>query len=310
MIYIPKYIYIINILMSQSTVISNENTIKNVIHAYNQDLSAINDKSKNYLKNNNEKDFSEIIQILKKMYYNQIVFPKKIRNEKNFKHIKNAFLDIDKIDKKLGAHNIIHQEISKDKTININQESIKNFETYLKVIKQNQMAKSNKILFELHYIKIPPFNDKFINSLVSKKTKKIVQTIYKLTKAIEKQINIIASNNINDENIVLKKIIKLQKKLEKLQFILNISLNNDKQNSEISTSYNKNKIDIVKKLEKAKQILQDISNSNNALKLLKKGDPENQITRSAKKMHEEMRSKQIQFAEMCKQAIDVKNTPS
>ena len=89
--------------MSQSTVISNENTIKNVIHAYNQDLSAINDKSKNYLKNNNEKDFSEIIEILKKMYYNQIVFPKKIRKEKNFKHIKNAFLDIDKIDKKLGS---------------------------------------------------------------------------------------------------------------------------------------------------------------------------------------------------------------
>ena len=101
----------------------------------------------------------------------------------------------------------------------------------------------------------------------------------------------------------------MQKNLEKLQFILNISLNNDKQNTKISTSYNKNKIDVIKKLEKAKQILQDISNSNNALKLLKKGDPENQITHSAKKMHEELRSKQIQFAEMCKQAIDVKNTP-
>ncbi|HXT84782.1 MAG TPA: hypothetical protein VN704_10725 [Verrucomicrobiae bacterium] len=295
--------------MSQSAVILNGNTIKNVIHAYNQDLTALNDKSKNYLKNNNEKDFSEITQILKKMYYDQIVFPKKIRNEKNFKHIKNAFLDIDKIDKKLRAHNMINQEISKDKTNNINQESIKNFETFLKVIKQSQMTKSNKIIIELHHIKIPPpFNDKFIHSLVSKKTKKIVQTVYKLTKAIEKQINIIASNNINDESILLKKIIKLQKNLEKLQFILNISLNNDKQNSEISTSYNKNKIDIVKKLEKAKQILYDISNSSNALKLLKKGDPENQITHSAKKIHEELRSKQIQFTEMCKQAIDVKNT--
>ena len=218
-----------------------------------------------------EKIFLRITQILKKMYYDQIVFPKKIKNEKNFKHIKNAFLDIDKIDKKLRAHDIINQEISKDKTININQESIKNFETFLKVIKQSQIAKLNKIMFELHQIKILPFNDKFINSLVSKKTKKMVQTIYKLTKAIEKQINIIASNNINDETILLKKIIRLQKNLEKLQFILNISLNNDKQNTKISTSYNKNKIDVIKKLEKAKQILQDISNSNNALKLLKKG---------------------------------------
>lgn len=159
--------------MSQNAVILKENTIKNIIHSYEQDLTSINDKSKNYLKNSNEKDFSDITQILKKMYYSQIVFTKKIRNEKNFKHIKNAFLDIIKIDKKLKAHNIISEELSKDKTTISNQESIKNFEIFLKVIKQNQMAKSSKVLFDLYYIKIPSFDDKFIDSIVSKKTKKI-----------------------------------------------------------------------------------------------------------------------------------------
>ena len=45
--------------MSQDAVILNGNTIKNVIYTYNQDLTVINDKSKNYLENNNGKDFSE-----------------------------------------------------------------------------------------------------------------------------------------------------------------------------------------------------------------------------------------------------------
>ncbi len=201
--------------MSQHAAIFKENTLKNIIYSYKYYLAFINDKSKNYLKNSNDKNFSDIIQILKKMYYNQIVFPKKIRKEKNFKHFKNAFLEINKIDKKLEVHDIINEKFSKDKNTISNQESIKNFETSLKVIEQNQVAKSNKVLFDLHYIKISSFNEKFIDGIVSKKIRKILEIIYKLTRKIEKQINIIASNNINNETIILKKIIKLQKSLEK-----------------------------------------------------------------------------------------------
>ena len=167
--------------MSRNAVILKENTPNNIVYSHRYNLTCINDKSKNYLKNYNDENFSHIIQILKKMYYSQIIFPKKIRKEKNFKHLKNAFLEINKINKKLKAHDIINGEFSKDKTNANNQEPIKNFETFLKVVKQNQVAKSNKVLFDLNYIKIPSFDDKFIDNIISKKTRKILQTIYKLT---------------------------------------------------------------------------------------------------------------------------------
>ena len=76
-------------MMSRNAVILKENTPNNIVYSHRYNLTCINDKSKNYLKNYNDENFSHIIQILKKTCYNQIVFPKNIRKETNFQHPRN-----------------------------------------------------------------------------------------------------------------------------------------------------------------------------------------------------------------------------
>ena len=68
-----------------------ENLIKKYDEEYNKQLTDLKNICSNYLKNNNDKNFFEIGGLLRKIRFNQIVFPKHVRNEKTIKRIDEAF---------------------------------------------------------------------------------------------------------------------------------------------------------------------------------------------------------------------------
>jgi hypothetical protein len=94
------------------------------------------------LKNNNDNNFFEIGESLKKVRINQIVFPKHIRNEKTIKGIEKATLSFYKIEKILKAFDTIDSEISKNKKTENDQTKTKNFDIFLKLNKQSWNFKS------------------------------------------------------------------------------------------------------------------------------------------------------------------------
>jgi HD-GYP domain-containing protein (c-di-GMP phosphodiesterase class II) len=146
-----------------------------------------------------------MIIVLKKMRYEQLIFPKKIRNEKTLQEIRKASLSLYKVHEKLKACGTIEKEISKNKKLENGQTQTqtKNFDIFLKVKEQSLIAKINKTVYDINSVQLPMFDDIFNKISLEKRTKKLIQKI-RLTKGLEKKIRIITSNGKVDDVETLK----------------------------------------------------------------------------------------------------------
>src|SRR3954453_16414021 len=179
--------------MLKNAVEFNENSIKIYGEEYNKNLIDLKNICNNYLKNNNDKNFFEIGELLKKVRFNQIVFPKYIRNEKTIKGIEKASLSFYKIEKKLKAFNTIDLELSKIKKTENDQTKTKNFDIFLKLNKQSLTSKANKIIYDINSMQLPTFDNSLNHMTLENRIKKINKKIDKLKKKVEKKIKILAS---------------------------------------------------------------------------------------------------------------------
>src|SRR6478736_1144218 len=211
--------------MLKNAVELNENSIKKYGEEYNKNLTELKNISSNYLKNNNDKNFIEIGELLKKIRFNQIVFPKHIRNEKTIKGIEKASTSFYKIERKLKALNTIDLELSKSKKAESDQNKSKNFDVFLKINRQSLTSKANKIIYDINSIHLPTFDDSLNHILVDNRIKKINKKIDKSKTKVEKKIKVISSNGKVEDTKTQKKIKSIKKDLEKLQTILEITTN-------------------------------------------------------------------------------------
>ena len=130
--------------------------------------------------------------------------------------------------------------------------------------------------------------------------------IDKLKTKVEKQIKIISSNGKVDDINPQKKIKRINKNVEKLQELLEITTaanNKVKDGDNNSDKHIKNLLVFANDLKKVQDLLYNIDNSNNVLKILKQGDNENYVVDNANKINNELQSKQNQFIEICKSFI-------
>ena len=128
----------------------------------------------------------------------------------------------------------------------------------------------------------------------------------RLTKKLENKIRIIVSDNTLDNN-ALRKTNRFLKMLEKLHLTLDILSNSKEQSDNKVPNQQINKaITVAKDLEKVQQVLQDINNTNNALKILKKPGSEQYIVELANKLNKDLQNKQKQFVNMCRDLPEVK----
>ena len=292
--------------MLKNAVELNENSIKKYGEEYNKNLTELKNISSNYLKNNNDKNFIEIGELLKKVRFNQIVFPKHIRNEKTIKGIEKASLSFYKIEKKLKAFNTIDLELSKNKKAESDQNKLKNFDIFLKINRQSLISKANKIIYDINSMQLPTFDNILNHISLDNRIKKLNKKIDKLKTKVEKQIKIISSNGKVDDINPQKKIKRINKNVEKLQELLEITT---AANNKVKDGYNdpdkhiKNLLVFANDLKKVQDLLYNIDNSNNVLKILKQGDNENYLVDNANKINNELQSKQNQFIEICKSFI-------
>ena len=292
--------------MTSNIVALEENVIKRYVNNYEKNVIELKNKASNYLKNNNDKDFSDISSTLKDLGTNQIVFPKKIRKQKTLKEIEEISISLYKLERKLKAFDIIDKEIMKNKTTDSEQTHKRNFENYLKVEKQGLLSKANKIIFDFNSLQLTSFDSKFSSFSIQKRTKKFNLRLDRLTKKLENKIRIIVSDNTLDNN-ALRKTNRFLKMLEKLQLTLDILSNSKEQSDNKVPNQQSNKaITVAKDLEKVQQVLQDINNTNNALKLLKKAGSEQYIVELANKLNKDLENKQKQFVNMCRDLPEVK----
>ena len=292
--------------MTSNIVALEENVIKRYVNNYEKNVMELKNKANNYLKNNNDKDFFDINSTLKDLGTNQIVFPKKIRKQKTLKEIEEISISLYKLERKLKAFDIIDKEIMKNKTTDSEQTHKRNFENYLKIKKQSLLSKANKIIFDFNSLQLTSFDSKFSSFSIQKRTKKFNLRLDCLTKKLENKIRIIVSDNTFDNN-ALRKTKRFLKMLEKLQLTLDILSNSKEQSDNKVPNQQINKaITVAKDLEKVQQVLQDINNTNNALKLLKKAGSEQYIVELANKLNKDLQNKQKQFVNMCRDLPEVK----
>jgi hypothetical protein len=91
--------------------------------------------------------------------------------------------------------------------------------------------------------------------------------------------------------------------VEKLQVLVEITTtanNKRKDRNNDSDKHIKSLLVFANDLKKAQDLLYNIENSNNVLKILKQGDNENYVVDNANKINNELQSKQNQFIETCK----------
>ncbi len=292
--------------MTSNIVALEENVIKRYVTNYEKNVIELKNKTNNYLRNNNDKDFFDINSTLRGLGTNQIVFPKKIRKQKTLKEIEEISVSLYKLERKLKAFDIIDKEIMKNKTAESEQTHKRNFENYLKIKKQILLSKANKIIFDFNSLQLTSFDGNFSSFSMQNRTKKFNLRINRLTKKLENKIRIIVSDNTLDNN-AMRKTNRLQKMLEKLQLTLDILSNSKEQSDNKIPNQQINKgITVVKDLEKVQQILQDINNTNNALKLLKKAGSEQYVVELANKLNKDLQNKQKQFINICRDLPEVK----
>ena len=172
----------------KNTVELDENSIKKYGDEYNKKLTYLQNICSNYLKNNNDKNFFEIGELLKRTRYNQIVFPKNIRNEKTIKGIEKASLSFYKIEKKLKAFNIIDVEISKNKKTENDQTKTENFDIFLKLNKQSLTSKANKIIYYINSMQLPTFDESLNHISLENRIKKLNKKTERLKTKVEKRL--------------------------------------------------------------------------------------------------------------------------
>lgn len=288
--------------VSKNITISKENTIKSYGEEYNKKILELKNKSSNYIKNNNDKDFIEIGTSLKKLKYEETVFPKQIRAQKPLKEIQNASSSFSKVNRKLKAHDIIDKEILRMKKPTNGQKEIKISDIYIKINKQSLLAKANKIAYDISSIQLPVFDDRLNNISLEKRIKKLNQKIDKLAKKIEKYSRIIASSNNNDDINVLKKIKIIRKNLDKFHGISNV-LRNDRSNAgdNRDAQHTNTSTEFISNLEKGRYLVNDIDNNNNVLRILKKEGAESYVTDIINQINKELKDKQNRFIEICRQ---------
>ena len=290
--------------MLKNAVELEENSIKRYGEEYNKQLTDLKNICSNYLKNNNDKNFFEIGGLLRKIRFNQIVFPKHVRNEKTIKGIEKASTSFYKIEKKLKAFNTIDLELLKNKNTENNQTKIKNFDIFLKLNKQSLTSKANKIIYDINSMQLPTFDDNLNHVSFDNRIKKLNKKIDNLKRKVEKKIKIISSNGKVDDLETQKKIKRIKNGLEKLQTILEIttavSNNTGKDGNNKSYQHIKSVAVFVNDLEKVQGLLNNIDNSNNILKILKKQYNENYLIDTANNINKELQSNQNQVIEICK----------
>ena len=289
--------------MLKNAIELDDNSIKKYGEEYNKKLTELKNISSNYLKNNNDKNFFEIGGLLKKIRFNQLVFPKNVRNEKSIKEIEKASMSFYKIERKLKAFNTIDMELSKNKKGGSDQNRSKNFDIFLKINMQSLTSKANKIIYNIISMHLPTFDDSLNHILVDNRIKKLNKKIDKSKTKVEKKIKVISSNGKVEDTKTQKKIKSIKKDLEKLQTILEITTNANnkgKDGNNESDKHLKNTIDFVNNLEKVKGLLNNIDNSNKVLKILKKGNNENYVVDIANNINKELQNKQNQFIDICK----------
>ena len=140
---------------------------------FQKNFADIKDKSSSYLKTCTEKDFFDLNHDIKKLEYNQLVFPKKIRNQKSLKTMKQISKSLSKIERELRAYDLIDKEILNKKGSGGDQNYIKNFENTLKVRKQNLLSKSINIIQKIESVNLPIIDTQFDDKSLHKRTKKL-----------------------------------------------------------------------------------------------------------------------------------------
>ncbi len=279
--------------------------IQTYIENFQKDFANIKDKSSIYLKNNSEKEFLALSQEIKKIEYNQLVFPKKVRNQKSLKKIKAISKSLSKLERDLRAYDLIDKEILNKKGSNADQNYLKNFENTIKVRKQNLLSKSNKIIRDIETIDIPIIDRQFNDRALQKRFKKLSSSVDKLTKDIGKKV--IKFDSYDSNNIIVPKnydvsnnILKLQKRCEKLKFILDNLTRLPHQADLRGGGYQTNDNVIIKNFNKIYKILQEISSINTATSILKQAGSEHYLIKAVDKINDDLQDKQKQFIEICK----------
>ena len=242
--------------MLKNAVELDENSIKKYGDEYNKKLTYLQNICSNYLKNNNDKNFFEIGELLKRTRYNQIVFPKNIRNEKTIKGIEKASLSFYNIEKKLKAFNTIDVEISKNKKTENDQTKTENFDIFLKLNKQSLTSKANKIIYDINSMQLPTFDESLNHFSLENRIKKLNKKTERLKTKVEKKIKILASNGKVDDLDTPKKIKRIQNDIEKLQAFLEITTSNNKgkDGNNKSDQHIKNLISFANDLEKVQDL--------------------------------------------------------
>lgn len=277
---------------------------------FQKNFAEVKNKSSAYLNNNTEKDFFDLNQEIKKLEYNQLVFPKKIRNQKSLKTIRDMSKSLSKIERELRAYELIDKEILNKKGSGGDQNYIKNFENTFKVRKQNLLSKSNNIVQKVESVNLPIIDAQFDDKSLHKRTKKLSSNVDKLTKGIGKKVmkfdtgDIIVPNNNN----VSKNIFKLQKRCEKLKLILD-TLTHLPQQSDIRGGYQNTDNVVIKNCNKIHRILQDINSINFATRLLKQAGSEHYLMKAVDKINDDLQDNQREFIDICKHFSESKTIP-
>jgi hypothetical protein len=282
------------------------NEIQTHVQNFQKDFSEIKNKSSIYLKNNTEKEFLDLSQEIKKMEYNQLVFPKKIRNQKSFKIIRKLSKALSKIERDLRAYDLIDKEILSKKGSGADQNYVKSFENTITIRRQNLLSKSNKMIRDVETIDIPVIdNNQFNEKSLQKRSKKLSSTVDKLTKEIGKKV--IKLDSYDSKNIIVpidydisNDILKLQKRCEKLKFILDTMTHLPNQTDMRGSGNQSSDNLVIKNFSKIHKILQDISSINIATSMLKQAGSEHYLNKALDKINDDLQDKQKQFIETCR----------
>ena len=289
-------------MANKSITSSSLQLIQPYMENFQNNFADIKSKSGSYLKTNTEKDFFDLNHDIKKLEYNLLIFPKKIRDQKDLKTMRRISKSLSKVEGDLRAYDLIDKEILNKKGSSRDQNHIKNFENILKVRKQNLLSESNSIIQKIESVNLPIIDMQFDDRSLHKRTKKLSANVDKLTRGIGKKVMKFDSDNIivPKNNNVSKNIFKLQKRCEKLKLTLDILTHLPQQSDIRDGGYQNTENVVIKNCNKIHRLLQDINSINYATSLLKQAGSEHYMMKAVDKVNDDLQEKQRQFIDMCK----------
>ena len=252
-----KYKYRSLRTMGSKSTMSSSQLILPYIENFQKNFADIKSKSSFYLKTNTEKDFFDLNHDIKKLEYNLLIFPKKIRDQKDLKTMRRISKSLSKVEGDLRAYDLIDKEILNKKGSSRDQNHIKNFENILKVRKQNLLSESNSIIQKIESVNLPIIDMQFDDRSLHKRTKKLSANVDKLTRGIGKKVMKFDSDNIivPKNNNVSKNIFKLQKRCEKLKLTLDTLTHLPQQSDIKGRGYQNTDNVVIKNFNKVHRIL-------------------------------------------------------